>query len=110
MYQKIEAKDYANMFVVGDLHGCYDLLVKELEQAKFNRETDLLISVGDLIDRGSQNLECLRLVKEPWFKMVQGNHDQMAIEGLLNNNLDLLHCWILNGGNVLHINPLYLSK
>lgn len=98
MYQKIEAKDYARVFVVGDLHGCYDLLMKELERAKFDRETDLLISVGDLIDRGAQNLECLRLVKEPWFRMVRGNHDQMAIDGLLFNDMNMLHCWIMNGG------------
>lgn len=98
MYKKIDGKIYQNVFVVGDLHGCYDKLMAELDRVNFNKETDLLISVGDLIDRGTQNIECLRLVKEPWFKMVQGNHDQMAIEGLLHDNLDMLHCWIMNGG------------
>lgn len=99
VYQKIDGKAYQNVFVVGDLHSCYDLLMKELEEAKFNKETDLLISVGDLIDRGAQNLECLGLLKEKWFVCVQGNHDQMAVEGLLNDNLGLLACWIMNGGD-----------
>ncbi|TRC46997.1 serine/threonine-protein phosphatase, partial [Mannheimia haemolytica] len=61
----------------------------ELEKVKFNRETDLLISVGDLIDRGRQNLKCLQLLREKWFFNVQGNHDQMAIEALLYHDFNM---------------------
>lgn len=62
IYQRINGDSYQNIYVVGDLHGCYDLLMAELEKVEFNKETDLLISVGDLIDRGKQNLECLQLL------------------------------------------------
>lgn len=99
IYRRIDGAIFKNIYVVGDLHGCYDLLMKNLQEIKFNQETDLLISVGDLIDRGSQNMECLRLVNEKWFAMVRGNHDQMAIDGLIHNDLDMLHCWIYNGGD-----------
>ncbi|OOF39875.1 serine/threonine-protein phosphatase [Rodentibacter rarus] len=99
IYQKIDVSQYKNIYVVGDIHGCYDLLMEELNLTRFDNTTDLLISVGDLIDRGSQNLECLNLVKQPWFKAVRGNHDQMAIDGLVDNNFDMLSCWIMNGGN-----------
>lgn len=98
IYQKIDGSQYKNIYVVGDIHGCYDLLIEELNLARFDNTTDLLISVGDLIDRGTQNLECLNLINQSWFKAVRGNHEQMAIEGLLDNNLDMLDCWIRNGG------------
>ena len=43
-------------YIVGDIHGCFDELLR-LEQkvcnhAKENRKKPLIISVGDLIDRG----------------------------------------------------------
>lgn len=99
VYQKIDGNQYKNIFVVGDIHGCYDLLMQKLDEVDFNRETDLLISVGDLIDRGTKNIDCLRLLKQKWFACVQGNHDQMAIQGLLHNDYDYYACWIQNGGD-----------
>jgi serine/threonine protein phosphatase 1 len=36
--------------------------------------------VGDLVDRGPENIECLRLLKEPWVLAVPGNHEQMMCE------------------------------
>ena len=39
-------------FVVGDLHGCFDHLRVMLEHIQFNRVTDRLFCVGDLVDRG----------------------------------------------------------
>lgn len=81
-YKKIDGSAYEHIYVVGDLHGCYDLLMEELDFVAFNTEKDLLLSVGDLIDRGPDCLRCLRLVLEPWFAAVKGNHECIAIEGL----------------------------
>lgn len=39
-------------FVVGDLHGNYLGLMQCLEKVKFNKEEDLLISLGDICDGG----------------------------------------------------------
>ncbi len=36
MYQRINGADWRNIFVVGDLHGCYTLLMSELEKASFD--------------------------------------------------------------------------
>ena len=41
-------KDY----VVGDIHGMFKALYKNLESMNFNFKTDRLFSVGDLCDRG----------------------------------------------------------
>ena len=54
-------------FVIGDLHGCFDLFLDLLEEIEFCTFTDRMFSVGDLIDRGDKSIECLRLIKKPWF-------------------------------------------
>lgn len=41
--------DYANIYVVGDIHACYTQLKDKLKEVGFNYNTDLLIAVGDLI-------------------------------------------------------------
>ncbi|MCO6551131.1 MAG: metallophosphoesterase [Gilliamella sp.] len=96
-YLKVNGNRYQKIFVVGDLHGCYDLLMSKLSDAGFDFKHDLLIAVGDLIDRGTQNLECLRLINENWFKTVRGNHEQMAINGINGDEQSLL-AWQYNGG------------
>lgn len=96
-YLKINGSEYQKIFVVGDLHGCYDLLMNKLNEAGFDFKKDLLVAVGDLVDRGTQNLECLRLINETWFKTVRGNHEQMAINGI-NGNQQSLYAWMYNGG------------
>lgn len=71
-----EGKD----FVVGDLHGCFDLLEEELSKLNFNKETDRLFSVGDLVDRGDQSELSIDYIAYPWFHTVAGNHEIMACE------------------------------
>lgn len=70
---------YGKDYVVGDLHGCYSLLLKLLQHVHFRPSVDRLFSVGDLIDRGPHSLECLALLKEPWFYPVMGNHEWMLL-------------------------------
>ncbi|MDO7355974.1 metallophosphoesterase [Acinetobacter baumannii] len=79
------------LFVVGDLHGCYTLLMNKLKEIEFNFQQDLIVSVGDLIDRGNENLECLSLINEPWFKAIRGNHEQMCIEATLDPQMKNIH-------------------
>ncbi|HHL6637043.1 TPA: metallophosphoesterase [Escherichia coli] len=73
-YQKINAHHYRYIWAVGDIHGDYQLLQSRLHQLSFFPETDLLISVGDNIDRGPESLNVLRLLNQPWFTSVKGNH------------------------------------
>ncbi|HHW3963629.1 TPA: bacteriophage antitermination protein Q [Raoultella planticola] len=54
IYQRINGADWRNVWVVGDLHGCYTLLMSELDKVNFDPAQDLLISVGDLVDRGAE--------------------------------------------------------
>jgi len=67
-------------FVVGDIHGCFDLLRDKLKEIDFNAKTDRLFSVGDLVDRGDKSAECVKWLNKSWFHAVRGNHEQMAID------------------------------
>lgn len=70
-------------FVVGDLHGCLDLLEEQLDLQHFDTQRDRLFSVGDLTDRGLNSLGCLRLLHQPWFHAVVGNHEDMLLSHFL---------------------------
>lgn len=84
-------------FVVGDLHGCYDMLMKMLDDIGFNREVDRLFCTGDLADRGPDSVKCIRLLAEPWFFSVAGNHEEMVLRAAFEKNFDW-QWWISNGG------------
>lgn len=71
-------------YVVGDIHGCFDMLWGELEKIGFNQSIDRLFSVGDLVDRGPDSKEAIEWLKFPWFHAVRGNHEQMAIDFFRN--------------------------
>lgn len=75
-----EANAKGRDFVVGDIHGCFDLLETGLKRIQFDPETDRLFSVGDLVDRGAQSHLALEWLNKPWFMAVRGNHEQMAID------------------------------
>lgn len=83
-------------FIIGDLHGCYDLFQEKLKEIGFDKEQDIMYSVGDLIDRGPDSMKCLRLLKEPWFKAVRGNHEDFLIKVILEKQE--ISLWIINGG------------
>lgn len=84
------------LFAVGDIHGCYNLLMNRLKEIGFDFDKDLLVAVGDLVDRGVQNVECVNLIDEPWFTSIRGNHEDLVIMG--NINKSYYHCHIQNGG------------
>jgi serine/threonine protein phosphatase 1 len=66
-------------FVVGDLHGRFDLLEQELEANGFDKAIDHLFSVGDLVDRGPYSTDALEYSKQDWFHHVKGNHELMTL-------------------------------
>ena len=95
MYLKLDGHNWRHVWVVSDLHGCYQMLMDEIKQRQLNPYEDLLICVGDLIDRGPDSVKCLQLLNEKWFYAVRGNHEQMALDALHNKSFGL---WLMNGG------------
>lgn len=84
------------LYAVGDIHGCYNLLMSRLSDIGFDFENDLLVAVGDLVDRGTQNIECVELLSKPWFTSVRGNHEDLCIGGLHDESYK--RCHVANGG------------
>jgi serine/threonine protein phosphatase 1 len=96
--RKFKKNQYGSDYVVGDIHGCYDLLITTLEGLNFDFGYDRLFSVGDLIDRGPDSLKCLELCYEPWFFSVRGNHEEMMFESIIKGSSIDRQMWFQNGG------------
>lgn len=91
-------------YVIGDLHGRNDLLVKalaEIEEQAPHAGKHTIITLGDYVDRGLESrqvIETLMNYDNPRFRMINlmGNHEQMM--------LDAIHDgyggdWTYNGGS-----------
>ncbi|WP_122606163.1 metallophosphoesterase [Pseudomonas viridiflava] len=76
---RLPRNDVGRDLVVGDIHFKTIDLHKGLLKLGFDKAIDRVIGVGDLIDRGPGVLDGLKLLGEPWFFTVQGNHEQMLI-------------------------------
>ncbi|KAL6766805.1 hypothetical protein ACKKBG_A37415 [Auxenochlorella protothecoides x Auxenochlorella symbiontica] len=63
--------------VIGDVHGCASELDRLL--AALARPDDLLVVVGDLVNKGPASPQVLRLVQERGVRSVRGNHDDQAL-------------------------------
>lgn len=78
--QKFSLNEDGRDFVVGDIHGSYDLVIDAMRQAKFNPSKDRLFAVGDLIDRGPGSPRCAKFLAQPYVHAVRGNHEDMLLE------------------------------
>jgi serine/threonine protein phosphatase 1 len=85
-------------YIVGDLHGNKYKLGRLLIYIRFDPEIDRLFSVGDLIDRGPNSIECAELIYKDYFYPVMGNHELMMIESIIGNDSQHRQCWVDNGG------------
>lgn len=73
-------------FVIGDIHGAYKALLQCLERSKFNKEKDILIQIGDVVDGWSESFECVEeLLTIKNLIPIRGNHDQV------------FHDWMIRG-------------
>jgi len=91
--------------IIGDIHGCYDELCALLEKLGYTVEKDnctalppngrKAVFLGDLCDRGTKNVEVLRLVmnmvRADAAYCVSGNHDAKLLKYLRGSNVNLTH-------------------
>lgn len=85
----VNVNDPNRTFVVGDIHGEYDMLQSALQSIAFNPNNgDQLFSLGDLIDRGPKNTDVLHTFTLPGYHAIRGNHDAFLthIGRLLKDN------------------------
>lgn len=95
-------------FVVGDVHGHFDLIESLMQQVRFDPARDRLCAVGDLVDRGPQSHTVIEWLAQPWFFSVRGNHEQMVLDHDLGTGEPDRHR--RNGGAWFHDADLSLRK
>ena len=103
--EKAEGK---SVWVFGDIHGEYDLFCALLDKIGYQEETHLIVSVGDLVDRGPNSPAVVN-----WFSRngyaVRGNHEEMWFEtaaaGMPYDECGLRDAWTLRKhGAWLYVN------
>lgn len=74
-------KPKGNCFIVGDIHGNFSKLATSLDIIGFSpKQGDILICVGDLIDRGPESDQVIQFLNYPFVHSVRGNHEEFAIQ------------------------------
>ncbi len=74
----------ARTFVIGDIHGCYDEFIALIEQIGVTDE-DLILSLGDIVDRGNKSLELYHFFRNRKNAVVlMGNHERKHQNGILS--------------------------
>lgn len=98
------------IYVMSDIHGCYDKYMMMLDKIRFSSEDELYI-LGDVVDRGANGIKILLdIARRKNVVLLKGNHDQQA--AIMLENLDMLFkeppiedfvnlykVWLLDGGN-----------
>lgn len=79
--------------IIGDIAGRYDELLLLLRKMP---EADLILSVGDMVDRGPKSKEVINFfMTTPNTEAVYGNHEDMMLEYALGRERSM---WVYNGG------------
>ena len=93
VHKKLEMSEQGSTWFCSDLHGQYGMLMEMLERVGFDFKHDRLIFVGDLIDRGPDSEECLRLLEQfpEQFYSVLGNHELMFLHNRTDHAVRQLH-------------------
>lgn len=87
-------------FIVGDVHGCLDMLKRLMNSIGWSPETDRLIFLGDFIDRGSHSKGVvdyvMRIAKlSERVECLMGNHERILLDFLDGKDTST---FFLNGG------------
>jgi len=102
---------YSRVLAVGDIHGMYEKLIMLMEKIQFDPEEDLLVFLGDYVDRGPDSVQCLQYVYDLQHSSpdsvvcLLGNHEVMMSSYLMQKRgsynaliADYADSWLENGG------------
>jgi serine/threonine protein phosphatase 1 len=96
---KYRALSPVKRFVIGDIHGAHRALVQCLERSKFNKQTDLLICLGDLGD-GWPDVDKVfdELLGIKNLVLLLGNHDVWLLKWFETGEAP--DTWLVQGGDI----------
>ena len=109
------------IYVMSDIHGCYDKYEKMLKRISFSKE-DILYILGDVVDRGEHGIKILLdIAKRENVILFLGNHDEQARVLLANlyrlqeencpsGLIEAYKLWLSDGGKTTLKEYLLLSE
>lgn len=81
-YKPLDLSEYKAINFIGDIHGCYTVLMELLKDGI--KEDEYYIFTGDYIDRGIENVEVLKFLISICNKtnvlLLEGNHERYIYE------------------------------
>lgn len=90
----------SRLIIIGDVHGCLDELKSLLNLCNYTHQQDILVFVGDLVNKGPSSAEVVKFVKNIGALCVRGNHDDSALQHALKAR---------KGGHKLPLKYQYLT-
>lgn len=97
------------LYVIGDVHGRYDLLLEALDRIERHHgarpmpEALYIVMLGDLVDRGPESARVLDYVhrvqsRTTGMVVIKGNHEEMMVRAA-DGEPGLMRAWIKSGGD-----------
>ena len=88
------------IYVMSDIHGCYDKYIEMLNLIDL-KDKDTLYIIGDIIDRGNQNIAMIRdVMNRDNVVLLMGNHEDMMVESKKSLGFIDKYTWYQNGGRM----------
>ena len=91
---------YRRILAIGDIHGHFEKFHSAYAKMRFEPADDLLVFLGDYIDRGPsvrRTLEfVMKLAEEKNVVLLRGNHEQMMLDYFFGGATG--EGWLMNGG------------
>lgn len=78
-HRSIPLDETKRHFVFGDIHGRFATFKALLDLINYDPETDVIYSVGDMIDRGPDSVPVVQFFQQDHCHAVLGNHEQMVL-------------------------------
>lgn len=87
-------------FIIGDIHGCLDMLKRLVDKIGWQPEQDRLIFLGDYIDRGEDSRGVVDFILQlldisPHVRCLKGNHESLFLDYIDGEDYST---FLMNGG------------
>ena len=79
LHQYLDLDTDKRHFVFGDIHGRYTTFQRLLDAINYDNNTDVIYSVGDLIDRGPDSVSVVEFFQNEHCHAILGNHEHMVM-------------------------------
>lgn len=95
---QLKIDDGHSCWVVGDIHGYHKTFSKLIEKLELSTQ-DIVLCLGDLIDKGPDSFSVLEMVKESkQIFSIRGNHEEMMRLSVSPSHGKMMKSWLKYGG------------